>query len=464
MWTRAQLKERGKVTFRANYWKAILVALIITLVVGSTSGSAGYLGGLPASLPFMQDRNDSVYEYVDLPDDDVLGSNPEEPTDAIEDGAEVLSEDIDKGSGELAHDLEKGNSTREELDDLWGILEDNGVEINGDYANVHIGEDGVFVETDDGDRVWLGEGGIDVTREDGTSTHIDDADINHFYLNGNEYDLDEMFASNNGFWGSIAGLSAIAIAALVGLVILLALVILVIAFAIDAFLLNPIEVGARRFFLTNLNRKAEVKEVAFAFDHEYLNGVKTMFLRDLFTFLWSLLFIIPGIVKSYEYRMIPYLLAEHPEMDYKTAFATSKQMMHGNKWSTFVLDLSFLGWWILSALTCGILGLFYVDPYYNATCAALYETLAYGHGQSDPVGQHSNPADPFAPSTPPYGNPAPNMSDQPTWATAQQVPNVQMPNVQPTTPMPAQPAAPTQAIPNAPELMPGQDRSLPPQQ
>jgi len=90
---------------------------------------------------------------------------------------------------------------------------------------------------------------------------------------------------------------------------------------------------------------------------------------------WSLLFIIPGIVKSYSYRMVPYILAENDEISGKEAIELSMQMMNGHKWNTFVLDLSFLGWQILSAFTLGILSVFYVAPYIHATDAELYKTL-----------------------------------------------------------------------------------------
>ena len=103
-----------------------------------------------------------------------------------------------------------------------------------------------------------------------------------------------------------------------------------------------------------------------------------MFFRDLFTFLWTLLFIIPGIIKSYEYKMVPYLLAEYPDMDRKEVFARSRDMMYGQKWNTFVLDLSFIPWNILSTITFGLVGLFYVSPYQDATYAELYDTLATG--------------------------------------------------------------------------------------
>ena len=110
----------------------------------------------------------------------------------------------------------------------------------------------------------------------------------------------------------------------------------------------------------------------------YGNIVKTMFLRDLYLVLWTLLFIIPGVVKSYEYKMIPYLLAEYPDMSTKEVFAKSREMMDGQKMDTFILDLSFIPWSVLSAITAGIVGLFYVSPYKDATYAELYDTLAAG--------------------------------------------------------------------------------------
>ena len=118
------------------------------------------------------------------------------------------------------------------------------------------------------------------------------------------------------------------------------------------------------------------------------NTIITMFMKGLFQTLWTLLFIIPGIIKAYEYRMIPYILSENPEISRKRAFEISKQMMKGNKWNTFVLDLSFLGWQILSGLTIGILGIFYVNPYVQGTNAELYaylreDALKNGYVSSD---------------------------------------------------------------------------------
>ena len=160
-------------------------------------------------------------------------------------------------------------------------------------------------------------------------------------------------------------LAVISVLAVVGVIHLL----------ITVFLFNPLEVGAQKLFINCRDGHAEYGNIVYHLKNSYLNAVKTLFLRGLFTTLWSLLFVIPGIIKSYEYRMIPYLLAEDPRMESREAFARSKEMMRGNKWGAFVLDLSFIGWYFLSGFTCGIVGLFYAAPYHNMTNAELYHRL-----------------------------------------------------------------------------------------
>ena len=158
-------------------------------------------------------------------------------------------------------------------------------------------------------------------------------------------------------------------------VMIMVAVFMVIAAVLQAFVFNPLFVGGQRFFVVSHYQKAGLGELGFAFSGSYLNVVKIMFLRSVYIFLWSLLFIIPGIIKAYEYLMIPYILAEDPDIDSKEAFAMSKQMMDGNKWKAFVLRLSFIGWIILSVFTCGILSIFYVNPYIFMTEAELYVAL-----------------------------------------------------------------------------------------
>lgn len=160
---------------------------------------------------------------------------------------------------------------------------------------------------------------------------------------------------------------------LAGMAVSILGVVAILAVLFSFFVSNVIEVGGDRFFIQNRDSAPTVGTIFGGFKSgNYLNIVKTMFLKDLYTFLWTLLLIIPGIVKSFEYLMVPYILAENPGMDSREAFALSKQMMDGEKANAFMLGLSFIGWYILTIITCGIAGVFYVNPYVYATYAELY--------------------------------------------------------------------------------------------
>ena len=138
---------------------------------------------------------------------------------------------------------------------------------------------------------------------------------------------------------------------------------------------NPLIVGCYRFFLQNGRGDGNLKHLGVGFQDGWGNVVLVMFLKNLFLVLWTLLFIIPGLVKIYSYRLVPYLLKEHPELKGTEAITLSRKMMKGHKWNAFVLDLSFLGWILLSILTLGILNIFYVWPYMSATDAELYKAI-----------------------------------------------------------------------------------------
>ena len=143
--------------------------------------------------------------------------------------------------------------------------------------------------------------------------------------------------------------------------------------------LEPICVGGARFFLDNAKKPEEqtsLNRLTMAFrDRNYMNIVLNLLWRDIMITLWSLLLVIPGIIKSYEYRMVPYLLAEYPEMRHKEVFQKSKEMMRGQKWRAFVLDWSFFLWDYVSILTFGLAGIFFVYPYEHAVNAELYLEL-----------------------------------------------------------------------------------------
>ena len=273
MWNRKNVKQKGKKSFFGNYWKCVLVALILAVVVGATGAA--------------------------------------------------------------------GSSVGTSIGSAAGMMQTYEDETSTDYSS-----------SDD-----LSETDFDIEIDPGTgvTTHISQDDAE--------------------FTGVFAG-------ALIGIAILFFIVMLIataFSLAIRYFLMAPFEYGCRKFFRKNLDEPAKLSNIVYVFDSKnYKNVVKTAFLRDLFIFLWSLLFIIPGIIKSYEYRLVPYIVSEDPTINFRSALDQSKELMKGNKWRTFVLDLSFIGWDLLSALSFGLAGIFFVEPYKAATDAALYESIKYG--------------------------------------------------------------------------------------
>mgnify|MGYP002509878052 FL=1 len=195
-----------------------------------------------------------------------------------------------------------------------------------------------------------------------------------------EYDY---YVYADTFLGSIGDFMMNPLFRLLGVRIALGLIEIVILL-VKVFVGNPLRVGGYRFFIMNQTVNPTAAELGFGMrSQNYANVVLIMFLKSLYTLLWGLMFVIPGIIKHYEYLMIPYILAENPEMDRQEAFLISKRMMMGQKMDVFVLDLTFFGWMLLSAITGGIVGIFYVEPYYQATMAELYSmnrTRAYQEG------------------------------------------------------------------------------------
>ncbi len=99
------------------------------------------------------------------------------------------------------------------------------------------------------------------------------------------------------------------------------------------------------------------------------------FLKTLFVFLWSLLFVIPGFIMAYAYSMAIYIAHDNPEMSTMDAIKKSKELMRGHKWDLFVLDLSFIGWILLACLTGGI-GFFFLQPYIDTAHAEFYREIS----------------------------------------------------------------------------------------
>ncbi|MCB2288605.1 DUF975 family protein [Clostridium sp. CS001] len=153
------------------------------------------------------------------------------------------------------------------------------------------------------------------------------------------------------------------------------LIVLILVIALRIFIGYCLEVGGRRYFVKSAQHTNNEKCFRFGFDRQnYIKIIQTMLLTKVFILLWSLLLIIPGIIKSYAYRMVPYILADNPTIGVIKAISLSNEMTNGHKFDMFVLDLSFIGWYFLGSLALGV-GVLFVMPYENATNAELYLVL-----------------------------------------------------------------------------------------
>ena len=165
--------------------------------------------------------------------------------------------------------------------------------------------------------------------------------------------------------------------------VLIVLVTLGVAFASILLLYFPyffvapvLIVGVLGAFLNSVRSEEEVKisDLFDGFKNNYGKNLKTIWVMIIYTYLWSLLFFIPGVVKLYSYAMTPYLLKDEPELGANATIEKSMKMMAGNKMKLLKLDFSFIGWIFLSMLTLNI-GLLWVTPYMYTARAEFYEDL-----------------------------------------------------------------------------------------
>lgn len=146
---------------------------------------------------------------------------------------------------------------------------------------------------------------------------------------------------------------------------------------VGILLIGIVNIGLKNYYLSHSRNtiKYDNFEVLLSGTKGDIAGnVLLGLLTTLFTALWSLLFVIPGIVKSYAYSMAYYIKIDHPEYTATQAIDESRKLMNGNKMRLFLLDLSFIGWLIVGALCFGI-GSFWVNAYMDATHAEFYRDL-----------------------------------------------------------------------------------------
>ena len=177
----------------------------------------------------------------------------------------------------------------------------------------------------------------------------------------------DVISTNGGleFWPVFAGIATyIAIFAVIT--------------GIALFILGSIvEVGYMKFNLDLVDRQKEAEiGTMFGYFQFWKSAAFARLLKGVYILLWSLLFIIPGVIAAYSYAMTSYILAENPELTASEAIERSKQMMSGNRWRLFCVQISFIGWEFLSTLlTFGIGGL-WITPYKQAATAAFYREIS----------------------------------------------------------------------------------------
>lgn len=137
----------------------------------------------------------------------------------------------------------------------------------------------------------------------------------------------------------------------------------------------PLSLGYINYFLMfTKSQKPEIQNLFDGYKKSFGNSIIASLLMGIYIFLWSLLLIIPGIIKSFSYAMTFYIIADNPTISATDALKRSEAMMKGHKMDYFVLNLSFIGWIILSLFTCGI-GIIFLNPYMETAKAHFYLTL-----------------------------------------------------------------------------------------
>lgn len=289
MWKRKDLKNKAKTTIKKNYWTAVVICFLVTILTGEFGNS---ITGIWQS-------GDSIL-----------------PNYALTENSFLMKDKVDEAK------IEKSQELDGKIEKIKTTLSEGQLKVlntvNANLNSLTKPEKYIY-------RIW---------------------------------DAIEMFYVNQNILGAVYIVAAI------------------IAILYAILIAEPLLVAERRFFIVareqENTRLGEIKEVFRR--KSWSNVAKVMLLKTIYNVLWFLT-IIGGFIKIYEYRMIPYLLAENPKIDKKEAFEKSKQMMKGNKWKAFVLDISFILWDILAVFTFGLLNILYVNPYKIATSTELYETL-----------------------------------------------------------------------------------------
>lgn len=304
MWKRKQLKTNAKKCLRHNYWRCVIICLILTFTTGLFGNPFSVIEGIDQRIAYTLEQNP--------------GESSEEDV--------ILPEDVP-----VEIRLESGKSNIQIIRELFRGMEDQYVRKSDQVDKEYNGVIGFFVNN-----------------------------IN---------------SSDSIVYGIINGINQLVFKDAIGsaLIIFLGVILTVL---IWVFLKNLLVLGGCRFFLENHRYySTDLRRIFFPFRVKHVgNQALVMLLKTVYTVLWSLT-IVGGVIKSYSYRMVPYILAENPAADRKQVFLLSRKMMNGSKWRAFVMELSFLPYMIANAVTLGLVDIFWLNPYSTAVFTELYFAL-----------------------------------------------------------------------------------------
>lgn len=359
MWKRKDLKKNAKHSLRLNYIACISVCFIMMFIAGEYQSTVQFI------------LNYDTQNVINLKYDTDQKIEIVKEIEKLCGGSEKLKnakdEDIDGAVNKVA---EKYNITDKEVLRSWvdiyinkGASALNFKEVTffgttGESSNwKSISRD---IELISSEKIKI-EKEIDLKEEE-LANYFDLATKEQSSKIGVINSIIRLF-SQKDFWRTIISMASSIFSLLIAI-----------------FVAGPLIVGERRFFLENRTyHKTRVGRMGFLFRERCFRPVWIMFLRDLYKFFWMFT-IIGGFIKSYEYEMIPYILAENPRIDRKKAFHLSKQMMQGNKWKSFVIDLSFMPWLILVSIVATAAAILFLGFSYKISlvaeiCCAVFMTL-----------------------------------------------------------------------------------------
>lgn len=374
MWKRKELKNAAKHSIKMNYIACIAVCFIMMFIAGEYESTVQFISKYDAknvaNLKYDTDQKIEIVKEIEQ----LTGG------DLLKAGEEQISKAVDKISEK--YDI----SAKDDLKAWVEIYKEKGASALNFKEVTFFGTTG---ETSNWRTVTrtleiLGSDEIEIDSE----VDLNEEQFAYFFDMATKDDSPKIGVINS----IIRLFSSNEI-----LRTLISLATSVLSFLIAIFVAGPLIVGEKRFFLENRTyHGTHIGRMGFLFRERHFRPILTMFIMDLYTFLWSLT-IIGGIIKTYEYEMIPYILAENPEIERKKAFKLSKQMMKGNKWRSFVIDLSFYPWIIaitliiavasalitgtplkstlIAEICCAVFMMLFLNPYKTATKTELFIAL-----------------------------------------------------------------------------------------